>query len=93
MDDFLRAMESLVFWEVSTEICGADGFASFLFIDRISEGDGRAFGGVRLLCIDVLHPRLISLPNVSVDVCISVVPGCDVFARSPKAEIWGGRVE
>ncbi len=92
VDDFLRALKSFVCWEVSTvemESCGAPGFASFLFIDRIS--DGRAIGGVRLLCIDVLPPGLVSLHNVSVDVCVSVLAGCSVFARSLKAEIWVGR--
>lgn len=76
VDDFLTN-----FWSDSAtglEGCGAGVLISVPFIEIIFGGTGRIIDGMRLLCIDVLRPKRVSLLNVSLDVCI-------VFAQSPDA--------
>ena len=86
VDDLLRALQSFNFWGGTTtefEDGSALGFTSDPFIDVIFRGTGGVIDGVRLRSIDVLRPKLVSLLNVSFNVCI-------VFPRSPDEGGWWG---
>lgn len=73
VDDLLRALQSFDFLGGSTtgfEDCSAIDFTSDPFRVVMFRGTGGVIDGTRLRSIDVFCPKLVSLLNVSLNVCM-----------------------